>query len=88
MRGYMKQRKIRLKGHLRSYLQATLILGFILAIVNVGIYFLDITAGLCVTAFLALYLIVMLALLNHNKPLILNEFISFATQYGQIQRRL
>ena len=88
MRGYMKQKRIRLKGHLRSYLQATLILGFILAIVNVGIYFLDITAGLCVTAFLALYLIVMLALLNHNKPLILNEFISFATQYGQIQRRL
>lgn len=88
MRGYMKQKKIRLKGHLRSYLQATLILGFILAVVNVGIYFLDITAGLCVTAFLALYLIVMLALLNHNKPLILNEFISFATQYGQIQRRL
>ena len=84
----MKQKKIKLKGHLRSYLQATLILGFILALVNVGIYFLNITAGLCVTAFLALYLIVMFSLLHHNKPLILNEFVNFATQYGQIQRRL
>lgn len=84
----MKQKKIKLKGHLKSYLQATLILGFILTLVNIGIYFLNITAGICVTAFLALYMIVMLSLLHHNRPLILNEFISFATQYGQIQRRL
>ena len=32
---YMKQ-KVKLKGHLKSYLQTTLILGILLAFVNVG----------------------------------------------------
>lgn len=83
----MKQ-KIKLKGHLKAYLQTALILGIILAVVNVAIYFLNVIAGLVITAFLVIYLLVMSILLYHNKPIIMNEFISFATQYGQIQRKL
>lgn len=83
----MKQR-IRLKGRLKAYLQTALILGGVLAGVNVGIYFLDVRAGVIVSAFLIVYFVAMLILLYHNKPIIMNEFVSFATQYGQIQRRL
>jgi len=83
----MKQ-KVKLKGHLKSYLQTTLILGILLAMVNVGIYFLNIKAGICVSGFLLIYLITMTILLYKNKPVVMNEFINFATQYGQIQRTL
>lgn len=83
----MKQ-KVKLKGHLKIYLQTSLALGILLALVNVGIYFLNIRAGVCVSGFLVFYLVVMSALLFRNKPLIMNEFVSFATQYGQVQRRL
>lgn len=83
----MKQR-IKLKGRLRAYLQTALILGGILAAVNVGIYFLDLKSGIVVSVFLAIYFCSMLVLLYHNKPIIMNEFVSFATQYGQIQRKL
>ncbi len=83
----MKQ-KVKIKGHLRSYLQTSLVLGIALAFVNVGIYFLDIEAGICVSGFLLIYLITMFILLYRNKSTIMNEFISFATQYGQIQRTL
>lgn len=83
----MKQR-IKLKGRLKAYLQAALILGGILAGVNIGIYFLDITSGIVVTAFVILYFTVMIVLLYRNKPIIMSEFINFATQYGQIQRKL
>lgn len=83
----MKQR-IKLKGRLKAYLQMALILGGVLAAVNVGIYVLDIRSGIIVSAFLVLYFVAMLILLYHNKPIIMNEFINFATQYGQIQRRL
>lgn len=83
----MKQR-IRLKGRLKAYLQTALSLGGVLAGVNVGIYFLDVRAGVIVSAFLIVYFAAMLILLYHNKPIIMNEFVSFATQYGQIQRRL
>ncbi len=84
---YMKQ-KVKLKGHLKAYLQTTLILGILLIFVNVGVYFLDIMAGICVSGFLLVYLIAMLILLYRNRPVIMNEFINFATQYGQIQRTL
>ena len=63
----MKQR-IRLKGRLKAYLEAALVLGAVLAGVNIGIYFLDIGAGIIVSAFLIVYFIVMLILLYYNKP--------------------
>ena len=83
----MKQR-IKLKGRLKAYLQTAIVLGIVLAGVNVGIYFLDIRSGAIVSLFLVIYFVAMLILLYHNKPIIMNEFVSFATQYGQIQRRL
>jgi c-di-AMP phosphodiesterase-like protein len=83
----MKQ-KLKLKGHLKSYLQTALWLGILLAVINIAIYFLDIKSGICVTVFLVIYMAVMLTLLYRNKPIIMNEFVDFATQYGQIQRKL
>ena len=80
--------KVKLKGHLKGYLQTTLLLGILLAVVNVGIYFLNVWAGIYISVFLIIYLIAMSSLLYRNKPIIMNEFISFATQYGQIQRKL
>jgi c-di-AMP phosphodiesterase-like protein len=83
----MKQR-LKLKGHLKSYLQTALWLGILLAVINVAIFFLDIKSGICVSCFLVIYLVVMTTLLYRNRPIIMNEFVDFATQYGQIQRKL
>ena len=80
--------KIKLKGRLRTYLQTTLLLGVLLSLVNVWIYVIDIKAGLILTVFVIIYFICCLLLLSYNKPIIMNELISFATQYGQIQRQL
>ena len=82
------KRNIKLKGRLKAYLQMAIVLGIVLAGVNIGIYFLDIRSGIIVSVFLIVYFIAMLLLLYYNKPIIMNEFVSFATQYGQIQRRL
>ena len=82
------KKQVRLKGQLKKYLQAFLFLGVGLALLTVVVYFVDITAGLLLTLFVILYFTVNLLLLYYNKPIILNELISFATQYGQIQKRL
>ncbi|MDE7232914.1 MAG: DHH family phosphoesterase, partial [Lachnospiraceae bacterium] len=79
---------VKLKGRLKSYLQSSLYLGFLLAVVDILIYMLDYRAGLVVTAFLIFYIAIVLSMMLYNKPIIMNELISFATQYGQIQRRL
>ncbi len=79
---------VKLKGRMKSYLQSSLYLGFLLAVVDVLVYMLDYCAGLVVTAFLIFYFAIVLSMMFYNKPVIMNELISFATQYGQIQRRL
>ena len=79
---------VKLKGRMKSYLQSSLYLGFLLAVVDVLVYMLDYRAGLVVTAFLIFYFAIVLSMMFYNKPVIMNELISFATQSGQIQRRL
>lgn len=79
---------VKLKGRMKSYLQSSLYLGFLLAVVDILIYMLDYRAGLVITAYLLFYIAIVLSMMLYNKPVIMNELISFATQYGQIQRRL
>lgn len=80
--------RIRLKGRLRTYLQSTLLLGVLLALINVIIYFVSIGAGILLSAFVVVYFVIVFLLMSYNKPIIMNELISFATQYGQIQKQL
>lgn len=79
---------VKLKGRMKAYLQSSLYLGFLLAVVDILVYMLDYRAGLVLTAFLIFYFAIVLSMMLYNKPIIMNELISFATQYGQIQRRL
>ncbi|MDD2968884.1 MAG: DHH family phosphoesterase [Lachnospiraceae bacterium] len=80
--------QVRLKGRLKIYLQAFLFLGVALALLTVLIFFVDYKAGFLLSLFVVLYFAVNFLLLYHNKNIILNELISFATQYGQIQKKL
>lgn len=83
----MKNR-IKLKGKLRTYLQFSLYLGILLVAINICTYFLNIQAAFLLSCYVIFYFAIVLALMFYNKPVIMNELISFATQYGQIQRRL
>ena len=80
--------KMRLKGRLKRYMQTSLYLGFLLMIVNLAVYLFSVPAGLIVTSFTLLYFAVVVFLQLYNKPVIMNEMVSFATQYGQVQKVL
>lgn len=84
----MNKKRIKLKGRLRIYMQTSLYLGLLLLLVDVGIYFLDLRAGFLLTCFLVLYFGMVILLMFYNRPVIINELVSFATQYGQIQKTL
>lgn len=81
-------KQVKLKGRLRTYLQASIMLGVLLLCVNLCTFFIDYRAGMLLSGFTIFYFAIVFALLFYNKPIIVNELISFATQYGQIQRRL
>lgn len=82
------KKNMKLKGRLKSFTQASLYLGFLLIAVNLLVYILDLSAGIVLTCFTLFYFAVTVLLLVYNKPVIMNELVSFATQYGQIQKVL
>ena len=79
---------IRLKGRIKTYLNFIIYLGILLCAVSAAVFLIDYRAGGIVTCFTVFYLAITLTLYFYNKPLIMNELISFATEYGQIQKKL
>ncbi|MBP5385491.1 MAG: DHH family phosphoesterase [Lachnospiraceae bacterium] len=59
-----------------------------LIICNVAVYVMDRNAGYVVSAGIAVYLIIALILFFGNKHSVVNDMVSFATQYGQVQKQL
>lgn len=82
------KKDLKFKGRLRLYFQMPVWFGIMLAATNVAIYTVDVTAGIILSCFTLLYLISFLFLEHFNRPIIMTELVSFATQYGQIQKRL
>lgn len=82
------KKRIKLKGRIKSYIQFSIYLGVLLCIMDVAIFYIDVNAGIILTGYLICYFAVTLSLYFRNKPVIMNELISFATEYGQIQKRL
>ena len=79
---------LKFKGRLRLYFQMPVWFGILLAATNVAIYTVNVKAGIILSCFTLLYLISFLLLEHFNRPIIMTELVSFATQYGQIQKRL
>lgn len=82
------KKRIRLKGRMKTYIEFTIYLGFLLCAVDAAVCMIDFRAGLLLGFFVLFYFAVTLTLYFYNKPIIMNELISFATEYGQIQRKL
>ena len=82
------KKRIKLKGRIKTYIQFSIYLGVLCCIVDAAMFFIDLRAGLLLTGYIVLYFAITLSLYFYNKPVIMNELISFATEYGQIQRKL
>jgi len=80
--------KMKFSGQLNTYLRWPILLSAMLLVMNVAIYFISIKAGTVVSIFAAAYIAIVVLLYFHNRPILLNELISFATQYGQVQKSL
>ena len=82
------KKRIKLKGRIKSNIQFGIYLGILLCIMDVAVFTIDIRAGIILMGYLVCYFAVTLSLYFRNKPLVMNELISFATEYGQIQKKL
>lgn len=79
---------VKLKGKLKGYTQTPLVLTALFGAMDVWMYVLNIKAGVLGSVFVGIYFFVMLFVYWRNKPILMNELIAFATQYGTVQKRL
>ena len=81
-------RKVGFKGQVRAYVLWPMLFSILLIIFNIGMYFINRTAGLATTLFAVIYIGVAVFLYIRSRSTVLSEFVSFATKYGQVQRQL
>ncbi len=80
--------KLIVKGKLRNYLWTPMILGFLMILVDAWVFLLDIRAGMVLAGFVFVYMVTILLMMIFSRPGLTSELISFATEYGQIQKEL
>ena len=82
------KKHIKLKGRLKFFTRFSFYLGALLLAVDLAIFMMDVRSGLLLLGYAVFYFGVTITLYFYNKPVIMNELVSFATEYGQIQRML
>jgi len=83
----MKQ-QVQLKGKLRLYMQWPAIMSLLLIAMNVWIYQVDTKAGLFLSAFIVVYIIIAVFLYFYSQSFIFSDLVEFAAQYGVVQNTL
>ena len=81
-------KKVKLRGKLLRYTQVVFFLGILLLLMTIGLFVIDIQAGILGLGFSVIYWLIMLSVMFHDRPKLVNDLISFATNYGQVQRQL
>lgn len=84
----MRNRSIKFRGRLRRYLCTPLYLVILLVLLNIPLYFKDVSSGICVSIFTGVYTVTVTISYCHSKPQLANELINFATHYGTVQKKL
>ena len=80
--------KVKVRGRIKAFMWTSLLLGILLAILNIYIYTLEVRAGIIVTGFLLIYIAVDVIYFVNSSHRIVYELVNFATSYGQVQKQL
>lgn len=80
--------KVKFNGKLKSYLEWPIFMIFLLIIMDIVVFLINVKAGIVVSAFTCLYLVLLVILFFIYRPPVMKELVSFASQYGQVQRQI
>ena len=82
------KKKGKLNGQLKLYMQWPVIMIILLVIMSVWMYIIDLTAGLVMSFFVIVYIIVACILYFYNREILLGDLVQFANYYGNVQSQL
>ena len=81
-------KKIKLRGALKSYLLWPILLTVVLLCMNLSIYIVDKKAGLLLSGVILVYFLIAVTIYYLKRNKIASELIHYAMDYGQVQKRL
>ncbi|MDC7290341.1 DHH family phosphoesterase [Blautia schinkii] len=80
--------KLKLRGHIKRFIQWPLYLSILLLGLNVLVYLVNLRAGILVSLGLLVYIALSLGLYRYHRPMIVNDLIAFANQYDLLEKRI
>lgn len=75
-------------GRLKAFLLWPLYIGILLILLNIVLYFVNAVAGMVLSAFMVIYILIYLVMQLYLRPGIMHEIIEFSSNYSQVQRQL
>lgn len=84
----MAKPKAKYSGRLKSYLQLPALMALMLIAMTVAICFVDLKAGMIAIGVTAVYVLIVLIITFVFKPRLMLDLVSFASQYGQVQKQM
>lgn len=84
----MKKSNKNIVSHLKEIHRLLMTFAVLLVIVSIACLFINIGAGMCVGIVTFIYIIGCLVLYKSQKKNILQQYIDFATNYGQVQKQM
>ncbi len=80
--------KIKMRGQLKTYLQWTLFMSVLFVAMSLWLFIVDIKAAWIASSFTVFYIIMAVVLFFRSKQRLLSELVTFAAEYGQVQKHL
>ncbi len=81
-------KKLKLKGRYKQFFTLSLLFGGILALVDIFVYTQSVRAGAVLNIFVVAYIAAVILFFLKSSAGVLYDLVSFATQYGQVQKQL
>ncbi len=83
-----KEKNVKARGQISRYLKWPLYFNLFWMIITVITYFLDVKAGIVMTASLLVYVAVTIGIYFGFKPAIIKKLMDFGAEYSQVQRQM
>ncbi|MBR6696659.1 MAG: DHH family phosphoesterase [Lachnospiraceae bacterium] len=79
---------IKLKGKLKTYMQWPIYFGVLFLVMTIAMYFIALKPAMIMTAFMVVYAVIVIVLMVHINPMILESLIDFSIGYSQVQKQI
>lgn len=81
-------KRVSFKGHMRIYIMWPLWMTILVGLFAIVMFFVDLRAGIAALVFTLFYAIAAIVMYTRDRGRVVNDLVSFATRYGQVQKQL